>query len=443
MRRLHHAEAEAALLGAVILRGDAAFDQAAVEPADLFDLRNRLVWEAMGELRNAGHPCGDVNLIADVLGERIEQVGGLVYLAKTTEATSPDHVVEYSSLIRRSALTRRVQEALADLAHSHLEGTELLAQVLERAQGLARHIEDPTQSMPSVVKQAMDELAAALDRAEKGEAVWGLPTGYHELDKTLGGLQIGKLAILAARPSMGKSSLARSIASHVVGTGDGAHVFSIEDTATTYALRQIADEARVPLDAFRTLKLKAKQLAPIDYVQRRLREKKRWLLDETAALSTAEIGLRVRKHLVESATRLVVVDYAQLLTEPDVPAADLRVQMTMISKRLAAVARSMNVAVLLLSQLSRACEQRSDDKRPRLSDLRESGSLEQDAEQVLFLYRDEVYNPNTEDAGICEVLIRKNKNGPTGTVRLAWDAQHATLRSLSTREPEPAQQRFS
>jgi len=425
----------------VLLRGDPAFDQAAVEAEDLFDLRHRLIWRAMCELRDAGHPCGDETLIADVLGDRIEQVGGLTYIAKTTEATSPERVVEYSRLIRRAALTRRVQESLAELAQSSLEGTELLAQALDRIQSLARHVDDPTRSMPQVVVDMMRSLNEAIERAESGEAVWGIPTGFTELDKVLGGLQIGKLVILAARPSMGKSALARSIARHVVERIGGVHVFSIEDTAETYAIRQISDESRVPLDYFRTLKLKEKHLAPIGYVANRLKEKHRWLIDETATLSTADVALRVRKHMSENDTRLVVIDYAQLMTEADIPAHEPRLQMNAISKRLVGVARSYGVAVLLLSQLSRKCESR-EDKRPILSDLRESGSLEQDAEQVVMLYRDEVYNPDGDDQGITEAIVRKNKNGPCGTVRMQWDARHATHRSLSTREPEPAQQSF-
>jgi replicative DNA helicase len=431
------------MIGAVILKGEGAYDQAAVEPDDVYDLRHKSIWEAMGELRNAGQPPGDVQLIAELLGERIDAVGGIAYLAKTTESTVPDHVPEYSRLIRTAALTRRVQGTLAELAASSLEGSELLAQVLERAQSLARHVEDPTRAMPEIVKAAMLSLSDALRRKEEGQTVWGVETGYPELDKILAGVQRGKVSILAARPSMGKSAMARSIAAHVVKSGQGgAHVFTPEDTAETYALRQLSDDSRVALERFRTLKLKAKELAPIQYAANRLRERRLWLIDETAGISTSDIALRTRKHIVENETALIVVDYAQLLTERDIPLSDPVLQLTMISRRLIGVAKNHNVAVLLLSQLSRACEKR-EDKRPLLSDLRESGALEQDAEAVVVLYRDEMYNEHTEDAGITEAIIRKNKNGPTGTVRLTWDAKTATHRSLSTRTDEPAQRSFS
>ena len=301
MRRLHVGDAEAALIGAVLLKGEPAFDLAAVEPEDLFDLRHRSIWEAMTALREEGHPPGDEQLIAAALGDRLDQCGGMAYLAKTTESTSPDNVPEYSRLIRTSALTRRVQETLADLSQSSFEGTDLLAQVLERIQALSRHVEDPTLAMPEVVSAAMRELGEAMERIENGESVWGVPTGFAELDKILGGLQRGKISILAARPSMGKSALARSMAANVVtaGTG-GAHVFTPEDTATTYAIRQLADEARVPLDRFRTLKLNQKEMGQVGFVARKLRDRRLWLVDETATISTADISLRARKHLVDN-----------------------------------------------------------------------------------------------------------------------------------------------
>lgn len=446
MRRLHHGDAEAALIGAVILRGEPAFDLAAVEPGDLFDLRHQAIWEVFTELRDAGHPPGDVQLIASALGDRLDKIGGLAYLAQTTESTIPDNVSEYSSLIRTSALTRRVQEALAELSQSSFEGSDLLAQVLERLQSLSRHVEDPTRSMPEVVGATLTELSDAVARSEEGQSVWGLATGYDDLDKSLGGLQRGKVTILAARPSMGKSALARSIAAHVVASGQGGvHVFTPEDCGTTYALRQISDESKVPLERIRSLKFQQRDMAGIGFVCNRLKERHRWLIDDTASLSTSDIGLRTRKHLVDNDTVLVVVDYAQLLTERDVPSHDPRLQVDAISKRLVGIARNHNVAVLLLSQLSRKCETRTGDdgKRPILSDLRESGSLEQDAEAVLMLYRDEVYNEQSEDKGITEVLIRKNKNGSQGSVRLAWDGPTATHRPLSSRSAEPAQRSFS
>jgi replicative DNA helicase len=444
VRRLHHDDAEQALIGAVILVGERAFDAAAVEPGDLYNLRHRTIWEAMVELRDNGHPPGDVQLLEDVLAEKLDLVGGLSYLAKVTEATVPDHVAEYSRLIRTSALTRRVQESLAELSQSAFEGTELLAAVMERVQGLARHVEDPTRSMPEVITAAMAELQEAHERSLEGHAVWGIPTGFVDLDDSLGGLQRGTVVILAGRPSMGKSALARSIADNVVKSDTGgAHVFSPEDNATTYAIRQIADEGNVPLDHFRSLKLKQGDLASISYVATRLKERHRWLIDDSAALSTSDIALRVRKHLVDTETALVVVDYAQLLRERDVPAHELRLQVEAVASRLVAVARNHNVCVLLLSQLSRACEGRSgNDRKPKLSDLRESGALEQIADVVMFVYRDEVYDPDTDDKGITEVLIRKNKNGPTGSVRLAWDAATATHRPLSNRAAEPSQRSF-
>jgi replicative DNA helicase len=436
-RRLHYDSAEQALLGAVILEGDGAYDAAAVEPGDFFNLRHQKIWGAMRDLRELGQPAGDVQLLESALAEDLDPVGGLAYLASLTAATVPSHVSEYSRLVRKAALTRRVQLALSELTSSDLEGSELLAEVLDRVRRLTVDLDDPARTMAEAAVETRDELTEAVARKEAGEGCWGLSTGYADVDDLLGGLQRGVVTILAGRPSMGKSALARSFAANVVAAGYGAHVFSLEDSRRSYTLRQLSDTGSVPLKRFQTLDLKYGDVESVGRAVSMLRERRRWLIDDTAALGASEIALRVRKHKPEVDTALVVVDYGQLIREPDIPPNELRVQLEVATKRLVELARTEDICVLLLSQLSRACETRPN-KRPILSDLRESGNLEQDAYAVMFLYLDEKYNEESEDRGVAELLLRKNKNGSTGTVKLAFDADTATFKTFSPRS-EPTQ----
>jgi replicative DNA helicase len=231
---------------------------------------------------------------------------------------------------------------------------------------------------------------------------------------------------------MGKSSLARGIADAVHATGAGVHAFTPEDNAQTYALRALSGRSGVAIEAMLGLRVREAELSRISEACDDYSSATRWLVDDTAGLGSAELAARVRRHRRENDTQLVVVDYLQLLHEPNVPAHDLRVQVEQATRNLVALARTERVAVLALSQLSRRCEERPD-KRPTLADLRESGALEQAAEAVMMVYRDDVYNAGAEP-GVTEVILRKNKNGRTGVVRLFFNLATTTFSDLSARE---------
>lgn len=442
MRRLHYDEAERALLGAVILGGGEVLDRVLLDERDLYNLRHREIYRAMRAIQASGGSPGDVAMLESELGDQVEASGGLNYLGRLVLDTAPERVEEYAALIRKAALTRSVIASLADLQSCDLEGAELLGRLYEMASSLGREIVDPTMTLAQVVRESMDDFESAIARKRsEGVAAWGIPTGLSELDRALGGLQPGVLTILGGRPAMGKSSLARTLAdrANVYGSA-GVHVFTPEDSRRTYGLRALADHASVSLERLRGLDVSVSEHAELSNAAADLQDRTGWLIDDSSGVSTDEISMRVRKHRKDNGTKLVIVDYLQLVRAPGVALSDRRIQVELVGEALAGLARSEGIAVLAVSQLSRECERR-DDKRPLLSDLRESGALEQLADAVVFVYRDEVYNGDSADSGTTELLVRKNKNGRTGMIRLAWDAQTATHRPLSRRiETEPEQQ---
>lgn len=440
MKRLHYLDAEKSVLAAVLIGGDDVLDRVELDADEFFDTRHRAIFSAMRQLRAANKTASDPQLIEGELGSKSDAIGGLAYLSELViQGSVPDRVEEYGALVRRSAITRAAVKALSDLQACDLEGGELLNRILETSNGLSRVMEDSAVSMPIAVRDALLEIDSAMN--QEG-ATWGLPTGFDVLDAILGGIQIGVVTIVAGRPSMGKSALARSLADNVNRLGDcGVHVFTPEDSRKTYALRTLSDHSRVSLEKIRALEIKQGEFGTLQRAARELWERKNWLIDDTAGVSSDDIALRVRKHKRANNTKLVVVDYVQLLREKRVPLSDPQRHVAIASQNLVQLARSEEVAVLLLSQLSRECEKR-EDKRPLLSDLRQAGELEQDAEAVLMVYRDDYYDDESERPGVTEVLVRKNKNGRTGPAELAWDAETATHRPLTRRDDDYEERRW-
>lgn len=331
--------------------------------------------------------------------------------------------------------TRRIREAVSEaLGKSHLVSAEDLVGLVYQAIGkvsLSRG--DGTKPIADVVREAIKAMQL---RSENG-GLAGVTTGIDDLDGLLGGLAEGAVTILAGRPSMGKSALARTIADAANKAGGGVHVFSLEDTAETYGLRCLADHARTDLGDLRVIGPNTPR-GVLDATMRagnELYSRKGWLIDDSAGLSSGEISTRVRRYRESNATRLVVIDYVQLIREPGTK--DKGAEVALAAENLVRLARDENVAVLLLSQLSRKCEERND-RRPMLSDLRETGVLEQVAYAALLCYRPEVYlaadDPDPKGVrGTGCAIVAKNKNGRTGEVWMQWDAPTATYRQLARR----------
>lgn len=440
MKLLHNAKAEQSLIGAVLLdptvldRVDLSADSA----GEFYDRRHQAVWRALHALRAAGKPIGDPAMIAGELGDLAEPVGPYVYeLFSATSDAAPENAAHYADEIRDHAITRRALEVIGEITASNLTGGELVAAALQRLGSLGGQERlDPSVTMAEAARETVKDVVDAQYRQDlHGGQAWGISTGFDDVDRHLGGLQRGVVTILAGRPSMGKSALARTLADNIASRkdGGGVHVFSSEDSRRAYTLRALSDRARIPLRRLRGLQLRGPDFADLERAADALADRTNWRIDDSTGLSSAQIGMRVRRHRKALKTSLVIVDYVQLLREPN--ARDRRLEVEAAATSLVDLARKENVALLLLSQLSRECEKR-DDKRPLLSDLRESGALEQVADAVMFLYRPEVY----DEKGEPELLIRKNKHGQRGVIHLAWDSDTATYRPLELRdriEPPP------
>ncbi|HYF53749.1 MAG TPA: DnaB-like helicase C-terminal domain-containing protein [Salinarimonas sp.] len=426
-------EAERCLLGSVFLRPELA---GVVELAegDFYDWKHREVWRAMQELHASRRPANDIALLAEAIGSRMPAVGGLSFLSDLMAShVTPDNYEHYVRLVTEASLTRRVRSAVAELLASDAKGEELVSKAFESISGLLNRTSDGAVTIGDAVREKLAEITQKLEAKERGEVVaMGIPTGLPKLDEVLGGLQTGVVTIVAGRPSMGKSSLARTLADNVNRQGYGVHVFSLEHKTDAYTTRALADAARIELGRLRAIDIDRHEYARLLGAGDKLSGRRGWIIDSTSNLSAVQVAMRVRRHRRENGTRMVVVDYVQLLRDRRVRAGERKAMVDVAIEGLVELARSEDLALVVLSQLSRDCEKR-DDKRPEMSDLRESGELEQVADSVLLLYRDEVYHKDSKDKGVGEVLIAKNKHGRTGRVRFAWDADTATYRELDWR----------
>lgn len=439
----HHPEAERSLIGAAILNAE-AYDAAAIS-ADLFyDSRCREVWGVLGAMRATGRPFEVVAIEAELGAERARAVGGMGFLSECLEhaTITMEVALEHAKIVREDWVTRETVLALSDLIAKaradDLRGNELLQAAFGAMQRLLDRNEAKVLTMGQAVEATVHELMRLSQAKERGESIsYGLATGYTDLDSILGGIPMSVVTVIAARPSMGKSSLLRGIADHITHpqSGHGGMYFTAEDTAQMLAMRTLSDHARVNLERLRALDLTRGDMDGLFIATNNLRERKAWLIDDRSGITVEEIGLTIRRHKRRLNLKAVFVDYIQIVLAPPKKGfrqatgeEDLRAKMDF----LADLAKQEGVAIVINSQLNRELEKR-ENKRPMMADLRGSGAIEERADVVIGLYRDEVYNDETEDRGIVEAIILKNKHGRTGTVELAWDAERASVRNLARR----------
>ncbi len=431
----HNPEAERACLGAVLL-SNSAFNEVALDPEDFHSWAHKAIWTAYRRILDGGRQIDTVTVMDELIRAQVQSVGGVEISEILSAPFAPANVEYYAAIVRRDSIRRRLMKVLSALhgavQEPDAEPTELLARAYRmlaevRVGGECRGV-----NIGEAVKEAFKDFQKALDTG----TTWGIPTGLDSFDEKLGGLQVGVVTVVAGRPSQGKSSLVRTLCDGANERGAGVHVFTPEDNRKTYALRALADHSRVNLEKLRTLKgINRGELDALHFAANQLYQRERWLISDHTGISSGDIGLQVRRDKAENKTRVVVVDYVQLLRERDVRRDNRKANVEIALEGLLDLARRENVAVLVVSQLSRECEKR-DDKRPMLSDLRETGELEQCAEVVIACYRDEYYNPESKDKGTGEILVLKNKNGRTGRIRMAWDADTATFRPLAGRRQD-------
>jgi replicative DNA helicase len=426
----HSHEAEQAVLGGLMLDNE-AWDKVIerLSATDFYRREHQLIFRAIASMVDAQKPY-DVLTVAEELKHRsqLNEVGGEVYLFELARNTaSAANIAAYADIVReRSVLRQLVQVAnsIADTAFNP-EGRSV-ADLLDLAEQHVFKIaeqgsrEGGPESIQTLLSKAVDRIDMLY---QSKQAITGLATGFTDLDRMTSGLQPADLVVIAGRPSMGKTVLGVNILEHaVIKTDKPCVMFSLEMPGEAIAMRMISSLARINQQNLRTGKLTDDDWARIPSAVALLSEAKLFI-DDTAGLSPAEMRARTRRIAREHGDiGLIVVDYLQLMSIPGFKEGRTN-EVSEISRSLKALAKEMNCPVIALSQLSRALEQRTD-KRPVMSDLRESGAIEQDADVIGFIYRDEVYHPESPDKGTAEVIIGKQRNGPIGMLRLTFHGQY-------------------
>ena len=425
----HSIEAEQSVIGSMMMDRDAIMTAGEIiSGSDFYQTVYGVLFDAMTELFNEGRPVDLVTLQERLKEKNVPpEISSMEYIRELLEAVPTSaNVKYYAEIVQEKSVLRRLIKMNEEIADSCYLGQEPMEVLLEGAEKKIfeltqkRNVKEYT-PIKEVVLNALDKIEKA-SRA-KGN-VTGIPTGFIDLDYKLSGLQPSDLVLVAARPSMGKTAFVLNIAQHVAFRQNKCvAIFSLEMSKEQLVNRLFALEAHVDAQLIRSGNLK-------DTDWEKLIEgagiigKSDLIIDDTSGISVSELRSKCRKYKMERGLDLIIIDYLQLMSGSTGRRNESRQQeISEISRALKGIARELNVPVIALSQLSRAVEQRPN-KRPMLSDLRESGAIEQDADVVMFIYRDDYYNPDTKDKNIAEIIIGKQRNGPIGTVRLAWIPQY-------------------
>lgn len=432
----HSAEAEKSVLGAAMLSKDALFDvMEVVKPADFYDENHKEIFQAMIDLNRKNAPV-DALTVAEELKKRnsLQMVGGRAYIASLSSMTpTTSNAMEYGRIVAEKASVRRLIETADDIVTKGYDGTMDANQMLDYAESGIFEISQARQKgQYSHIRDVLVENLAIIDRAEQMDGgLTGITTGFSKLDEMTSGMQKSDLIILAARPAMGKTAFALSLARNAAVKGKASvMIFSLEMAKEQLTQRLLSMESKVDLQTLKTGRLERRDWDDLN-VALDILSNSNIHIDDTAGISIMEMKSKCRRLKAEAGLDLVIIDYLQLMN-PEGKADSRTQEISVISRNLKLLARELDCPVLVLSQLSRAPEQRTDH-RPMLSDLRESGSIEQDADIVIFLYRDEYYNKeDTEKPGECEVIVAKHRSGPTGSVDVAWIERYTQFKDKAS-----------
>lgn len=420
-------DAEKSVLGAMMLDKDVLFDTLEiVKENDFYSEAHREIFAAIWELYKENSAV-DLLTVCEQLKKRkaLDMVGGRAYIAELTSSVpSTANAVEYAKIVSEKAIVRQMIKTSEAITEKAYDAKAEPKEILEFAEsGIFKIAQSNQKSDYTSIQDVLTENLRQIDEASKNkDKLVGIPTGFKALDDKLNGLQKSNLVIIAARPSMGKTALALNIAQQTaVKAKSSVIIFSLEMSKEQLGQRLLAVQSRVEMQKLQKGDLDRKDWDRVNMALDEMTDAK-IVIDDTPGISLMEIRNKCRRLKVEKGLDLVVIDYLQLMS---MPGSDSRQQeISAISRQLKLLAREMDCPVIALSQLSRAPEARPDH-RPNLSDLRESGAIEQDADVVLFLYRDDYYNKeNSEKPGICEINIAKNRSGPTDTVELTWVARY-------------------
>ena len=425
----HSIEAEQSVIGSMLLDRDAILVASEILTSDdFYQNQYGIIFDAMVELCNEGKPVDTITLQNRLKEKDVPpDISSMEYVRELLEAVPTSaNVKYYANIVSDKAQLRKLIRATEEVENACYLENEPLDELLERTEKRVFELAENGNSQEYVpIKQVVLNALDVIEKASKTKGnVTGIPTGFIDLDYKLSGLQRSDLVLIAARPSMGKTAFVLNIAQHVAFRQNLAvAIFSLEMSKEQLVNRLFSLESHVDAQVLRNGNL-------TDTDWEKLIEgagtigSSRMIIDDTSGISISEMRSKCRKYKLEQGLDLIIIDYLQLMSGSGGRKNESRQQeISEISRSLKGLARELNVPVIALSQLSRAVEQRTD-KRPMLSDLRESGAIEQDADVCMFIYRDDYYNPDTEDKNIAEIIIAKQRNGPIGTVRLAWMPQY-------------------
>lgn len=435
----HSVEAEAAVLGGLMLAGDETYDTIAstISSEDFYDKRHKLIFDSLGRLAEAREPFDPITICDDLHNRNeLNSAGGAQYVADLAANTpSAANVESYGQIVREQATLRQLISAASDvMSHSrNPEGKrsdELLSNAersfIEIAEGRPR--DNGFINVDELLKDAIDRIE---ELYESDGNITGVTTGFTDLDEKTSGWQKSELVIIAARPSMGKTAFALNmVETALFATDQPVLVFSLEMPADSLVMRLLASVGKIPLKSIRDGSLTHDDWDRLAKAATKIKGRKLFI-DDTPGLTPTDVRARVRRIAREQGANpsLVMLDYLQLMTTADASQGRVQ-QVSEISRSLKQVAREFECPLLALSQLNRGVEQRPD-KRPNNSDLRESGAIEQDADVILFIYRDDYYNEESQDKGIAEIIIGKQRNGETGKVRLQFQGEFTRFNNLA------------
>lgn len=428
----HSIEAEQSVLGGLMLDNE-AWDRVAerVVAQDFYTRTHKLIFQAMEKLVENGHPI-DLITISETLEKtnELDSIGGFAYLGEIAKNTpSAANINAYAEIVRERAVVREMIHVANEIAdagynpegrdsHDLLDLAE--TKVFKIAEQRTKSSDGP-QNIHNILEKTIDKIEELYQSPQDG--VTGVSTGYTDLDKMTAGMQPSDLIIVAARPSMGKTTFAMNLAEHAAMTQDKpVLIFSLEMPSEQIMMRMLASLGRINQTKVRTGQLDDDDWARLSSTMGLLIEKGKMYVDDSSGLTPTELRSRARRIARDNGgISMIMVDYLQLMRVPSLQ-DNRTLEIAEISRSLKALAKELECPVIALSQLNRTLEQRAD-KRPINSDLRESGSIEQDADLIMFIYRDEVYNEDSTDKGVAEIIIGKQRNGPIGKVRLTFQGQ--------------------
>ncbi|MCZ6620418.1 MAG: replicative DNA helicase [Deltaproteobacteria bacterium] len=417
-------EAESSVLGGILLENEAINRVLEVlTPEDFYRESHRRIFRAMIEICDRSEPV-DLITLSDFLKAKgnLEVVGGSAYLASLASAIPTSANIHfYARIVREKAIRRYLISAATEIATRGYEDQENVDEYLDEAEKVIFDISEKRVrgSFVMIGEMIRDSIKMVERLYERKEMVTGVPSGFKDLDRLTAGFQPSDLIVIAGRPSMGKTALCLNIATHAAFGGHGVAVFSLEMAKEQLVLRMLCSEARIDHSKVRSGYLADREFPALVMAAGRLAETPIYI-DDTPAISVLELRAKARRLVRDRDKKigLIIVDYLQLMRGSR-SAPNREQEISEISRSMKALAKELNIPVIAVSQLNRRVEDRGD-KRPMMADLRESGAIEQDADVIAFIYREVVYNENVDDPNLAEIIVGKQRNGPTGTVRLAF-----------------------